>query len=157
MRELGVGYYSALQIESTIRYVVGVDRQLIADGTYYVAEADGQIAGCGGWSWRKTLYGGDQAKPWAGNDHALDPATEPAKVRAFFVHPDWARRGIGRRLLATCELAARRAGFRRLELLATLSGEPLYAAAGYVAREGVELTLPDGVRLPLTRMEKVLP
>ncbi len=108
----------------------GVDRQLIADSTYFVAEDGATLVGCGGWSKRKTLYGGDHGRD-ASEDALLDPATAPARIRAFFVHPRWARRGIGRKLLAACERAAAAAGFRSLELVATLAGVPLYAAGGY--------------------------
>ncbi|HMX29198.1 MAG TPA: GNAT family N-acetyltransferase, partial [Blastocatellia bacterium] len=109
VRALSQGYYSPPQIESSLKYVFGVDTQLVADGTYFVVEADGQLAGCGGWSKRKNLYGGDKVKTEA--DNLLDPKTEPSRIRAFFVHPDFARRGIGRLLLETCEEAARQAGF----------------------------------------------
>ncbi len=154
VRQLSVGYYSPAQIESALRYVFGVDSQLIADGTYYVAEAAGQVVGCGGWSRRRTLYGGDQHKTVA--DPLLDPARDAARIRAFFVHPAWARRGIGRTIMAVCEAAAYQAGFRRLELAATLPGEPLYAALGYAAGERVAAPLPDGQVLPIVLMHKQL-
>ena len=154
VRALSVGYYSSEQIESALANVFGVDTQLIADGTYFVAELDGQIVGCGGWSQRKTLFGGDQAK--VGEDDLLDPTTEPARIRAFFVHPDFARRGIGKQIIAACEEAAAAAGFRRLELAATLSGEPLYLAVGYEMIERWEHSLPDNVTMPLVRMGKIL-
>ena len=152
VRALSVDYYSAQQIESSTIHLFGVDTQLIADGTYFVVEADGQLAGCGGWSKRKTLYGGDKVK--TEEDDLLDPKTEPSRIRAFFVHPNFARRGIGRLLLATCEKAASRAGFTALELAATLPGEPLYAACGFQVIERIEATLPDGISLPITRMGK---
>src|SRR5205085_5395002 len=117
--------------ESALVNVFGVDTQLIIDGTYYVAELDGRVVGGGGWSKRKTLYGGDQTK--AAEDPLLDPETEPARIRAFFIHPDYARRGIGGRIIETCEQAAREAGFTSIELAATLPGEPLYKAFGYQA------------------------
>lgn len=153
-RGLSEDYYSSDQVEGAITHIFGVDSQLIVDGTYYVAVAEGHIVGCGGWSKRKTLYGGDQTK--AGVDLLLDPATEPARIRAFFVHPDWARRGIGKRIIEVCEESASRAGFREIELAATLPGEPLYRACGYEVAERFEIDLPEGVTLPLARMRKEL-
>lgn len=154
VRALSVGYYSPQQIQSSIVHVFGVDTQLIADGTYFVVELDGQIAGCGGWSKRRTLYGGDKAK--TEEDNLLDPKTEPSRIRAFFVHPNFARRGIGRLLLDACEQAAKQAGFSALELAATLPGEPLYAACGFQVIERIEVVLPDGVNVPIVRMGKSL-
>ena len=154
VRALSVDYYSSAQIESALVHVFGVDTQLIADGTYFAAELDGQIVGCGGWSKRKTLFGGDQAK--AGADNLLDPKTEPARIRAFFIHPDFARRGIGKRIIEACETAAQTAGFRQLELAATLPGEPMYLAVGYQVLERWSHRMADGVALPLVRMGKVL-
>jgi GNAT superfamily N-acetyltransferase len=153
-RELSRGFYTSAETESAIRHVFGPDSRLIADGTYFVAEEDGVLAGCGGWSRRRTLYGGDQTK--SGEEPLLDPATEPAKVRAFFVHPDFARRGVGSRILEACLAAARAAGFRRVELAATLPGVPFYAARGFVARERLEAPMPDGRGLPIVRMERDL-
>jgi GNAT superfamily N-acetyltransferase len=150
VRGLSAGRYDAAQVESSLRHVFGVDTQLIADGTYYVVEAGHALAAAGGWSARRTLYGGDQHKSAA--DLRLDPATEPARIRAFFVHPGWARRGLGRLLFAACEEAARAAGFRAFELVATLPGEPLYTALGFVAREPVIVPLPDGLTLPCIHM-----
>lgn len=152
VRALSQGYYTPEQIESAIRHVFGPDTQLIADGTYFAAEAEGTIAGCGGWSRRRTLYGGDQMKD--AEDPLLDPATEAAKIRAFFVHPHWARRGVASMIMEACRAAAARAGFQRLELMATLPGEPLYRAFGFEVRERVETTLPDGVRVPFVRMDR---
>jgi GNAT superfamily N-acetyltransferase len=152
VRALGANYYSPQQIESSLTHVFGVDTQLVTDGTYFVVEAEGQIAGCGGWSKRRTLYGGDKMK--GAEDDLLDPQTEPSRIRAFFVHPDFARRGIGKMLLDACENAARQAGFSALELAATLPGEPLYAACGFHAVERIEVTLPDGVSVPIVRMGK---
>lgn len=152
VRGLSQGWYTPEQIESAIRHVFGPDTQLIADGTYFAAMADGTVVGCGGWSRRRTLYGGDQMKD--AEDPLLDPATEAAKIRAFFVHPDWARRGIASRIMEACRAAAAEAGFQRLELMATLPGEPLYRAFGFQARERVETTLPDGVRVPFVRMDR---
>jgi len=151
-RELSRGHYSPEQIESAIRYVFGPDSRLIADGTYFAAEEDGRVIGCGGWSRRRTLFGGDQMK--SGEDRLLDPATDAARIRAFFVHPAWARRGIGSRILRACMEGARAAGFRRLELAATLPGEPLYRAFGFETRERIEAPLPDGVALTVLRMER---
>jgi GNAT superfamily N-acetyltransferase len=152
VRELSTGFYDGEQIASAIRFMFGVDSQLVDDGTYHVIEAHGVIAAAGGWSRRRTLFGGDQWKH--GADDPLDPSREPARIRAFFVDPRWARRGLGRLLFATCLREARTAGFRRLELMATLPGEPLYRALGFAADERVELELPDGVRVPLVRMSR---
>ncbi len=153
VRGLSVGYYSPEQIEAALVHMFGVDTQLVEDRTYYVAEADGEIVGCGGWSRRKTLFGGDQWK--AGEpDALLDPERDAARIRAFFVRPDRARRGIGGRILRACETAAREQGFRRLELMATLPGEPLYAAYGYVGGERVEIPMGDGPALPGVAMSK---
>ncbi|WP_046246614.1 GNAT family N-acetyltransferase [Hymenobacter terrenus] len=154
VRHLSVGYYTPSQIDSSLRYVFGVDTQLIEDGTYYVAEADGSMVGCGGWSKRNTLYGGDQIKET--EDPLLNPEHEPGRIRAFFVHPQWARRGIGRTIIEVCETAARRAGFRRLELASTLPGHPLYSQLGYETSEHFTLDFPDGEQLPLIRMHKTL-
>jgi len=149
--------YSPTQIEAALRTVYGVDSQLIADGTYFVAEAEGApagppIAGCGGWSKRKTLYGGDQFS--SREDSLLDPARDAAKIRAFFVHPAWARRGIGSAILESCEKAAVAAGFTRLEMGATLSGVPFYSAKGYVAMENMQASLSGGEKLAIVRMAK---
>jgi GNAT superfamily N-acetyltransferase len=153
VRGLSGGYYSPEQIESAIRYVFGPDTQLIDDGTYFVAEdADGRVVGCGGWSLRRTLYGGDQAKDV--EDPRLDPGVEPARIRAFFVHPDHARRGIASRIIDACVQAARAAGFRSLELASTLPGEPLYRAFGFEPVEQIDSTLPDGVEVRFIRMAR---
>jgi GNAT superfamily N-acetyltransferase len=149
-RGLSVGYYTPAQTEAAIRHVFGVDSQLIADRTYLVIEADGRIVACGGWSRRRTLFGGDQTK--SGDDPLLDPVSEPARVRAFFVDPLETRRGLGRRLVNECLVAARAAGFRALELVSTLPGEPLYLASGFRVIERFELTLPGDIRVPVTRM-----
>lgn len=154
VRGLGAAYYTPQQIESGIRYIFGVDTQLVADGTYFAALDGDQYAGCGGWSKRRTLYGGDQMK--AAEDNLLDPARDAARIRAFFVHPNWARRGIGRRLIEVCERAAYKEGFRRMELAATLPGEPLYAAMGYQVTQRGESPTPDGEVLPLAYMAKTL-
>ena len=139
-------------MEAAIGPVFGVDRQLISDGTYFVIEHEGEIVGCGGWSRRKAMFGGDRDR--AGEDALLDPDKDVARVRAFFVHPSWARRGIGRRILAECEVAIQAAGFMRTELVATLTGEPLYAAAGYRVMERFDALLPNGIGLPTVRMCK---
>lgn len=152
VRGLSAGYYTGRQIELALLHVFGVDTQLIADGTYFVAEADDRIAGCGGWSKRKTLYGGDQFK--SNEDSLLDPATEPARIRAFFIDPDFARRGIGRQIIEACEQAAAEAGFRMLEMGATLPGEPMYRAVGYESIERIDIPMPDGEVLPIVRMRK---
>lgn len=155
MRELSRGYYTTAQVESALRHVFGPDTQLIADGTYGVIPApDGSLAAAGGWSRRRTLYGGDQMK--GAEDPLLDPAREPARIRAFFVHPRWARQGLARRLFEHCAAEATAAGFRTMELMATLPGEPLYRALGFEPVESSEALLPDGVRLPLVRMRCVL-
>ncbi len=146
--------YSPRQREAALLAIFTPDRQLIADRTYFIAEVDGIIAGCGGWSKRKTLYGGDDAP---GRDAALlDPSADPAKIRAFFIHPDFARRGIGSQILAACEDEAREAGFRAAEMAATLAGVPLYLARGYTELEPLTAPLPDGSGLALVRMPKQL-
>ncbi len=153
-RALSAGFYTPAQTAAIVRDVFGVDTQLIDDGSYFaIEEGDGAIVACGGWSGRRTLFGGDQAKH--GDDPWLDPATEPARIRAFFVDPGHARRGLGRQLLAACVDAARAAGFRTLALVATLPGEPLYLAAGFEIVERFELDL-DGVRVPVSRMAKAM-
>jgi GNAT superfamily N-acetyltransferase len=134
--------------------LMGLDRQLIADGTYYVAERDGRIVGSGGWSARATLFGGDH---FGGRDaRTLDPATEAARIRAMYTHPDCTRQGIGRIILAESEARARRAGFRRVQLAATMAGLPLYRACLYREMEYFRETAPNGVSVPLVRMEKSL-
>jgi GNAT superfamily N-acetyltransferase len=166
VRGLQAHDYTPSQIESALQTVFGVDSQLIADGTYFVVEAgsdaaetpDGAnprviIAGCGGWSKRKTLYGGDH---WSGREdaHLLDPERDAAKIRAFFVHPAWVRRGIGSLILETCEAAATAAGFHRFEMGATLTGVPLYEARGYLRGEGLSVPLKNGESMAIVRMEK---
>jgi GNAT superfamily N-acetyltransferase len=153
-RSLSVGFYTPQETESAITYVFGVDTQLLADETYYVMERDRVFVACGGWSKRRTLFGGDQLK--SGADPLLDPATEPARIRAFFVHPGAARQGLGTRLLRHCMNAAAAAGFRTIELAATLPGVPLYAAFGFTPIEETHVPLPDGVRLPIIRMGRAL-
>ncbi|NQE62616.1 GNAT family N-acetyltransferase [Caulobacter sp. RHG1] len=134
--------------------VMGLDTQLIADGTYFVVEDGEAIAGCGGWSRRATLFGGDHS---AGRDAALlDPATDAARVRAMYTHPDHTRKGVGRLVLDACEAAARAEGFSRAEMAATLGGEPLYRACGYAVIEPFEAETSTGYRVPLLRMGKAL-
>jgi GNAT superfamily N-acetyltransferase len=150
IEELQRGFLTQEQIASS-RAIMGIDTQLVADGTYYVVEDGGEVAGCGGWSRRATLYGSDHTP---GRDPAhLDPAVDPARVRAMYTHPAHARRGVGRMVLAACEAAARAEGFTRLELMSTLSGRPLYAAYGF---EAVEEVVDDrgGAPVPLVRMTK---
>jgi len=149
--------YTPTQLDAALGTWLGLDTQLIADATYFVVEASGSVGapvlvGCGGWSKRKTPYGSDD-RPGR-EDTLLDPNHDAAKIRAFFVHPDWARRGIGRMLLEVCEEAARAAGFTQFELGATLSGIPLYERYGYVPHERVDLPLANGEVLPIVKMTK---
>src|SRR5687768_3011613 len=153
-RLLGRGYYTDSETESAIRYVFGVDSSLIDDRTYFVAEIDGVIVGCGGWSKRRTLYGGDQ-RP-VGPQDLLDPLSDAARIRAFFVAPEAARCGVGTLILDTCVNAARKSGFQSLELMSTLPGVPFYSALGFRASEEVADTLPDGVTLRFVRMRRDL-
>jgi|GraSoiStandDraft_59_1057299.scaffolds.fasta_scaffold25185_3 GNAT superfamily N-acetyltransferase len=161
VRRLQSQDYTPVQIDSALRTVFGVDSQLIGDGTYLVVEAlptlsDGEprpvIVACGGWSRRKTLYGGDR---WHDRqDDLLDPASDAAKIRAFFIHPDWSRQGIGTLLLDACESAARAAGFTRFEMGATLTGVKLFQQRGYVALERLEVPLEGDITLPVVHMVK---
>lgn len=167
VRGLQAQDYTPAQIEGALKTVFGVDSQLIADGTYIVAEAtpdsigrgeeknvkaEPVIVGCGGWSKRKTLYGSDR---WTGREDALlDPLHDAAKIRAFFIHPAWARRGIGGMILEACEAAARAAGFTRYEMGATLTGTKLFGVKGYVAVKPIEIPLVNGEVLPVIHMEK---
>ncbi|MCX6954197.1 MAG: GNAT family N-acetyltransferase [Verrucomicrobia bacterium] len=151
-RKLQVGFYTEAQIEGAIGTVFGVDSQLIRDGTYFVAVDEGRIVGCGGWSKRKTLYGGDRAR--TAPDPLRDPATEPAMIRAFFIHPDFARRGIGRKIMELSETAALAAGFRQIDIVATLAGAPLYATFAYATVERFDIPLPNGAIMPVVRMRK---
>jgi GNAT superfamily N-acetyltransferase len=162
VRGLQAHDYTPAQLEGALKDVYGVDSQLIEDGTYFAVEyqssqgteahADTAIVGCGGWSKRKTLYGGDV---WSGReDTLLDPAKDAARIRAFFVHPDRARHGIGSMILKACESAARTAGFRRLEMGATLTGVAFYRAKGYEALENLDVPLSSGLSLPVVRMSK---
>lgn len=154
VRGLQGDYYTVAQMEGALGSVFGVDSQLIADGTYLVVETEGQIAACGGWSKRKTLYGGDQAVNR--EDSLLDPAHDAARIRAFFVHPAFARRGIGTQLLKACEDAACSEGFTRFELASTLPGVPLYSVRGYVAGERYDIPLGNGETLGILQMTKTI-
>jgi len=167
VRGLQTQDYTQAQIEGALKTVFGVDSQLITDGTYIVGQAEPaaleltgaksaqrelMIVGCGGWSKRKTLYGSDH---WTGRqDTLLDPLHDAAKIRAFFIHPDWARRGVGSMILKACEDAARSAGFTRFEMGATLTGAKLFGAKGYVAVKPISIPLVNGESLPVIHMEK---
>ena len=154
VRGLQAADYTPTQIEGALQSVYGVDSQLIADGTYFVVEArdNSAIVGCGGWSKRRTLFGGDH---WSSREDALlNPQQDAAKIRAFFVHPDWVRRGIGSMILDACESAAMAAGFTRFEMGATLTGVPLYRARGYAPVEQIGVALKNGETLAVIRMEK---
>jgi GNAT superfamily N-acetyltransferase len=160
VRALQAEDYSREQIEGALKTVFGVDSQLIADETYFVAEVESIpvseviAVGCGGWSKRKTLFGGDQ---WtARKDSLLDPRADAAKIRSFFIHPDWPRRGIGSAILETCEAAAKSAGFSRAEMGATLTGVKLFQVRGYVPLESIEIPLENDASLPVIRMTKQL-
>ncbi len=149
--------YSPGQIEGALGHALGLDTQLIEDRMYFVAEAveqGGAIVGCGGWSNRRTLFGSDHGPNR--EDSFLDPKTDAAKIRAIFVHPQWARNGLGSLILRHCEEAAQRAGFRTLEMGSTLTGVPLYTLRGYVPRERVDVPLPNGETLPVIHMVKEL-
>jgi GNAT superfamily N-acetyltransferase len=156
LRTLSVGYYTGPQIESALlRYAFGPDAQLIGNQTYYVvAGKTGDLMAAGGWSRRRTRYGGDARDGTTGS--FLDPTTEAARLRSFFVHPLRARRGLGRRLFDCCAAEAERAGFRSLELMATLPGEPFYLALGFVPLERTAVALPDGAQLPVVRLARSL-
>lgn len=150
--ELQKPFLDESQIVSS-RAIMGLDTQLIADGTYFIVEADGQLAGCGGWSRRATLYGGDQTP---GRSAALlDPANDAARIRAMYTHPHHTRKGVGRLIVSICEEAARAEGFKQIELMATMAGEPLYRACGYEPHEHV-MDDRGGVPVPLLRMSKSL-
>lgn len=153
-RILSRAHYNDAQIDAAIAVVFGVDTTLIEDGTYFVAEISGTLAGCGGWSRRKTLFGGDQ---YSSRDTGyLDPDSEFAKIRAFFIHPDHARKGIARAILARCEDEARAHGFLGLELLSTLPGVDFYKSCGFSERGTFDLELTNGVKLEFVPMQKQL-
>jgi GNAT superfamily N-acetyltransferase len=151
---IGSGYYDERQVTSAIDWIARPDGQLIDDGTYFVLEQDGRVVACGGWSRRGKLYSGSAAS--GGEGRLLDPAKDAARVRAMFVDPRYARRGLGRAILNACEEEARLAGFRQVELMAMLSGEELYAACGYAIVEEVVLTLEDGTKLGAKKMVKAI-
>ena len=150
--ELQRAYLDDAQIASS-RAIMGIDTQLIDDGTYYVVECGSDIAGCGGWGRRATLYGGNQTP--GRSSELLDPARDAARVRAMYTSPAYARRGVGRMILTLCERAAAAEGFARLELMSTLAGEPLYSAGGFRAVESL-LDSTGGAPVPLVRMEKLI-
>ncbi|HEY6233113.1 MAG TPA: GNAT family N-acetyltransferase [Pyrinomonadaceae bacterium] len=152
---LSAEFYTVAQIQSALSDIFGVDTQLIFDGTYFIAEINEKLAGSGGWSKRKTLFGGDQFKS-SQTDTLLDPRCEAARLRAFYVHPECSRRGVGSRILTECENAARAAGFKRIELVATLPGERLYSARGYTRAEALGLPMANGESLPAFLMAKEL-
>jgi predicted N-acetyltransferase YhbS len=153
VRALQAAHYSPAQMDAALGTVFGVDHQLIADRTYFVAVDGPALVGCGGWSRRESLFGAGAAAVAA---PALDPARDAARVRAFFVAPERARQGIGAALMAACERAMIGAGFRRAELVATLAGEPLYAAFGYAVQDRCAIMLGNGLPLPAVRMAKTL-
>ena len=153
VRGLQAGDYTPSQIDGALDTVYGVDTQLVADQTYFAVEHDGVVVACGGWSKRKTLYGGDHCA-FAREDSLLDPAQDAAKIRAFFVHPDWVRRGLGTLLLKRCEEEAAAAGFSRLEMGSTLTGVALYQVKGYSEVERISVPLANGEALPVVRMAK---
>jgi GNAT superfamily N-acetyltransferase len=152
-RALSANDYTPEQIEGALRGAFGVDTQLIRDQTYFVVEADGKLVGCGGWSKRKTLFGGDARLDRDAEE--LNPREDAAKIRAFFIDPDYARRGIGKAILDRCETEARAHGFTRYELMATLPGMRLYAAQGYVPGEKIDYPLASGVTIPFVPMSKL--
>ena len=153
IRQLGGNYYNPQQVESSLKYLFGIDTRVVEDGTYYVVECEETTVACGGWSRRRTPFGGDQASNL--QDSGLrNPAVDAAVIRAFFVHPDWARRGIGKQLLDYCEAQALKEGFAWFELTATLSGYPLYTRYGYQDVEKIDIKLVDGTQLGGVKMEK---
>ncbi len=154
VRALQSPYYSQVQMEAALGTVFGVDRQLIRDGTYFVVEQNEVLIGCGGWSRRRSLYGGDSQR--SAEDDLLDPAHDAARVRAFFVHPEWVRRGIGRSIMQACEQAILEAGFHNVDIAATLAGEPLYASFGYAVVDRYDIPLTGAPDLPVVRMAKQL-
>ncbi len=153
-RALGASDYSDDLIEAALKSVWGLDTRLVADGTYYLVHADGELAACGGWSFRGTLFGSDNA---ASRDNGrLDPGTDSARIRAFFVSPKFVRRGLGSQLLARCEQEARAAGFRSLSLGATAPGRRLYRAFGFIEGEPIDVDLGGGLTIPVVPMSKLL-
>jgi GNAT superfamily N-acetyltransferase len=154
VRVLSQPWYTQTQIETALKHVLGIDSQLVEDGTYYVIERDGAIVAAGGWSARRNPWGGDQVKQ--SDDPLLDPAVDAARIRAFYVHPAHTRQGLARAIYETCESAARARGFRRFELTATLPGLALYEALGFEAREMVDVPLAGGLTLSCVRMTRSL-
>src|SRR5688572_22115238 len=154
VRALQAGHYSPAQMEAALGPVFGVDRQLIRDGTFFVVEQDGAIVGCGGWSKRRSLFGGDKGR--RAPDPELDPRRDPARGRGVLVRPAWARRRVGRSILAACERDIRAARFHTVDLVATLAGEPLYAAFGWAAVRRYEIELSGGLTLPAVLMTRTL-
>ncbi|KPF87863.1 MAG: GNAT family N-acetyltransferase [Novosphingobium sp.] len=154
IEELQRGFLTPEQVTAS-HQIMGLDTQLVKDGTYFMILDQGELVGCGGWSWRATLFGGDDSIV-AREPLPLDPANDAAKIRAMYVDPAHARRGIGKLIMALCEDAARTAGFSKVELMATLAGRPLYAACGYAEIEAVEATSREGVSVPIIRMAKPL-
>ena len=154
IRAIFPAYYNAEQVESSVRYVGHLDMQLIEDGTYFVSEAEGDIVACGGWSRRNKLFAGRGDAD--DDDRLLDPAAEPARVRAMFVRGDWTRRGLGRAILDACEDAARAEGFTELVLGATLAGAPLYRAHGFEDVDVLSVEMLDGVHVDVVSMKKAI-
>jgi GNAT superfamily N-acetyltransferase len=154
VRALQALHYATAQMDAALGPIFAVDRQLITDGTYFVVESGMNIVGCGGWSRRRSHYGGDQGR--AEPDPELDPVRDAARIRAFFVHPNWARRGIGSSIMAACEKAIVGAGYRKVEIVATLAGEPLYVAFGYAVIKRFEIPMESGLKLPVVSLTKQL-
>ena len=153
IRKLIGTYLDPARVEASFE-IMGVDTQLVEDETYFAVECDGRIAGCGGWSRRATPFGGDHS---VNRDaRLLNPATEAARVRAMYTHPDFARRGVGRLVLSLCEAAAAQEGFRSLELVATVAGEPLYLACGFSVIERIDVPTSKAVTIPCARMAKLI-
>ncbi len=154
IRELSTEFYDATLVESSLKHLFGVDSTLIDDGTYFLIEVEDEIVACGGWSWRRTPFGGDHIEGGVRDDGRRVPGQDAAVIRAFYVHPDWTRRGLARRLLEACETAARNDGFDRFQLTSTQMGAPLYMACGYREVAPEPVTLPDGSVIENTRMVK---
>ena len=155
MDALSAGFYDPAQTRSAVEHIAVADGQLVDDGTYFVVEEEGRVLACGGWSKRKKLFTGTSEQDAV--DGWLDPRVDPARIRAMFVDPAHARRGLGRRILEAAEADAAQAGFRTFELMATLPGVPLYRACGYEEIERVAIELPDGTRLECVKMKRALP
>jgi GNAT superfamily N-acetyltransferase len=154
-RDLFPGFYDPAQTASSVRYIASVDRLLLTDGTYFAIEARGELVACGGWSRRGKLYTGSGSA--ADDVRIIDPAIDPARVRAMFVRPDWTRRGLGTRILEACQAAAKAEGFKSLALMATLPGVPLYERFGFLVRERTQITMPDGTSIGAVLMDKLIP